>query len=251
MDVRFSDQRWDAFGGSASESSAYKFGTQSVAISARKPQLSAAQTLLAALARRDFAAVEATLDPAVRFRALTPSRLYEAAGPAETASFPRRWFGDADSFELLAAGVSDVAGRQYLSYRFRLHDEDGWQVIEQHAYVNVNPRTGTITTLDLLCSGFRTEDTPPDAPDAPEAADAPSASPAADATLDARGEGCATLTPLIRARMRELQSGQVLEVRSDDPAAREGIPAWSRLTGNALAAADTDGDVLRFYLRKK
>jgi len=35
--VRFSKQRWDAFGGSPSESSAYKFGTEGVAISARKP----------------------------------------------------------------------------------------------------------------------------------------------------------------------------------------------------------------------
>ena len=247
--MRFSEQRWDAFGGSPSESSAYKYGTRGVAISARKPQLSAGETLLAALARRDFAAVEATLDPAVRFRALTPSRLIEATGAAETAAYPRRWFGDADSFELLAAEVSDVAGRQRLSYRFRLHDEDGWQVIEQHAYASVDPGTGTITMLDLLCSGFRPEDVPLDVPHV--AADVPSGSPAADATLDALGEGCATLTPLIRARMRELESGQVLEVRSDDPAAREGVPAWSRMTGNVLTAADTDGGVLRFYLRKK
>jgi hypothetical protein len=35
--VHFSDKRWDAFGGSPSESDAYKFGTQGVAISARKP----------------------------------------------------------------------------------------------------------------------------------------------------------------------------------------------------------------------
>ena len=37
VDVRFSEQRWDAFGGSPSESSAYKFSTESVAIFARKP----------------------------------------------------------------------------------------------------------------------------------------------------------------------------------------------------------------------
>jgi len=37
VDVRFSEQRWDAFGGSPSESDAYKFGTQGVAITARKP----------------------------------------------------------------------------------------------------------------------------------------------------------------------------------------------------------------------
>ena len=70
--------------------------------------------------------------------------------------------------------------------------------------------------------------------------------------LYAEGETCATLTPLIRAKMRELESGSVLEVRTDDPSAREGIPAWSRLTGNELittVAEDTEHS--RFYLRKK
>ena len=34
--------------------------------------------------------------------------------------------------------------------------------------------------------------------------------------------------------MRDLQPGEVLEVRTDDPAARVGVPAWCRLTGNRL-----------------
>lgn len=76
--------------------------------------------------------------------------------------------------------------------------------------------------------------------------------PPADAVLDAPGSSCANLTPLIRGRIRELTSGQVLEVRSDDPAAREGVPAWSRLTGNELVAAvEDDAERTRFYLRKK
>ena len=76
--------------------------------------------------------------------------------------------------------------------------------------------------------------------------------PPASAVLDAPGSSCASLTPLIRARIRELASGQVLEVRSDDPAAREGVPAWSRLTGNELlATVHEDLDRTRFYLRRK
>ena len=70
--------------------------------------------------------------------------------------------------------------------------------------------------------------------------------------LEADGETCATLTPLIRASMRSLASGQVLEVRTDDPAAREGVPAWSRLTGNELlATVQEDTRHTRFYLRKR
>jgi len=51
--------------------------------------------------------------------------------------------------------------------------------------------------------------------------------------------------------MRRLESGQILELRSDDPAALEGIPAWCRLTGNELLATGREGDVLRFCIRKK
>lgn len=76
--------------------------------------------------------------------------------------------------------------------------------------------------------------------------------PPADVVLDAAGATCATLTPLIKAKMRELASGQVLEVRTDEPDAREGVPAWSRLTGNALLATiEEDARQIRFYLRKK
>ena len=79
-----------------------------------------------------------------------------------------------------------------------------------------------------------------------------SQTPLADAVLDAPGSSCAILTPLIRARIRELASGQVLEVRSDDAAARAGVPAWSRLTGNELlATVEEDPDRTRFYLRRK
>jgi TusA-related sulfurtransferase len=72
-----------------------------------------------------------------------------------------------------------------------------------------------------------------------------------DAELDAIGATCATLTPLIRTSMRELKSGGVLVVRTDDPTAREGISAWSRLTGNDLVAVEDEADHTRYYLRKK
>jgi TusA-related sulfurtransferase len=51
---------------------------------------------------------------------------------------------------------------------------------------------------------------------------------------------CIDLTPLIAKTMRDLQAGEVLEVRTDDPAARVGVPAWCRLTGNRLVQASAD-----------
>jgi tRNA 2-thiouridine synthesizing protein A len=53
-------------------------------------------------------------------------------------------------------------------------------------------------------------------------------------TLEAPGLACIDLTPLIAKAMRDLQPGEVLEVHTDDPAARVGVPAWCRLTGNRL-----------------
>ena len=74
---------------------------------------------------------------------------------------------------------------------------------------------------------------------------------AADMTVDLGQAGCGDMTPMIRGRLRELQSGQVLEVISEEPAAHEGIPAWSRLTGNELLATITESARSRFFIRKK
>lgn len=74
----------------------------------------------------------------------------------------------------------------------------------------------------------------------------------ADAVLEVYGLSCGLIEPAIKARIKELESGQVLEVRSDEPAAREGVPSWSRLTGNELlATVKDDAQRTRFYLRRK
>ena len=79
-----------------------------------------------------------------------------------------------------------------------------------------------------------------------------SSPPTADVRMDLVGQDCATLTPMIAARMRQLLSGQVLEVVSDDPTARNGLASWSRLTGNPLVAIVDDGPGrTRYYLRRK
>lgn len=55
-----------------------------------------------------------------------------------------------------------------------------------------------------------------------------------DRVLDAPGIACTSLTPLISSVMTELPPGALLEVRTDDPAARMGVPAWCRLTRHPL-----------------
>lgn len=69
--------------------------------------------------------------------------------------------------------------------------------------------------------------------------------------LDAAGEACGTVTPVIRKALAALHGGQVLEVLTRDPATRLGVPAWCRLTGHELVASQEDGQGSRFWIRKK
>lgn len=73
----------------------------------------------------------------------------------------------------------------------------------------------------------------------------------ADHTLDAAGEACGTVTPVIKQALSNLQPGQILEVLTHDPATRVGVPAWCRLTGHELV--DTlaqDPQRTQFWIRK-
>lgn len=85
-----------------------------------------------------------------------------------------------------------------------------------------------------------------------------SALPQADSVLEMldlderAGTACALLTPAIKARLREMQSGQILEVRVNDLTARLDIEAWCQLSGNPLLAITEEAlNVLRFFVRKK
>lgn len=114
---------------------------------------------LESLVDRDFGRLRSTLADDVRFRAMLPGGPAEWDGaPAVTDAF-KAWFGSADDFEVLDASVGEVGGRLHLSWRLRMRPApfdkgDGWHVIEQQAYADA---TGCIGTLDLLCSGFRSD----------------------------------------------------------------------------------------------
>jgi hypothetical protein len=111
------------------------------------------QVFLRALAGRDFAALEACFAPDIEFRALVPSGVREGAGPEEAMAWLRRWFGDADLFEMQHAALDLVADRLRISYRTRLRKEGVWYVIEQQAYCVVG--TSQVSAMNLVCSGFR------------------------------------------------------------------------------------------------
>ena len=70
--------------------------------------------------------------------------------------------------------------------------------------------------------------------------------------LAAPGMACISLTPLIGRTIKKLEPGSVLEVQTDDPAARQGVPAWCRLTKNQLLdVVEHDADNTSFHIEAK
>jgi len=69
----------------------------------------------------------------------------------------------------------------------------------------------------------------------------------ADDTFDAGTKGCGELVLDLMMRLRALAPGQVLHLVTIDLGAPEDIPAWCRLTGNALVHASHP----HYYIRRK
>jgi len=68
-----------------------------------------------------------------------------------------------------------------------------------------------------------------------------------DLTWDAGSLGCGELVLQLRQRLAAAPAGGVLELVARDPGARADIPAWCRLTGNSLVAAEHP----RYLIRRK
>jgi TusA-related sulfurtransferase len=74
---------------------------------------------------------------------------------------------------------------------------------------------------------------------------------AVSAVCDGGDQGCGGgLLLLMLQAMKRLEPGAVLEVRSTDLGVREDLPAWCRMTGNALLAEQEGERRNRYFLRK-
>lgn len=69
-------------------------------------------------------------------------------------------------------------------------------------------------------------------------------------TLDVRGQSCPL--PVVRASqaIKDLASGDVLEVLATDPGSKTDFPAWTRTTGHELVERSEDDGVFRYVVRK-
>lgn len=69
------------------------------------------------------------------------------------------------------------------------------------------------------------------------------------ALFDAMGQSCVELLLTMAKQLRALPVGDILKVVTDDPAAREDLGAWCRMTGNELASTVKGQGYASYYLR--
>lgn len=72
----------------------------------------------------------------------------------------------------------------------------------------------------------------------------------ADATLDCIGLYCPMPIANTAKKLKELKTGQVLEVLADDEGIKEDMPAWCRATGNELLEIEEEAGQYKVYIRK-
>ena len=193
--------------------------------------------------------------PEVHCRLMTPSRFFSFDAAADLVAKLTQWFGECSNFTVEHSRIELVGERLGIFYRFLLREQGKWFVVEQQLYCTLDD--GRIARLDLLCSGFQ-----PVEQGEGESSLVPRK--AGEQQTDSfplleifTGAGsaestCAVLTPAIKMKLRAMESGQVLEVRVDDPSARGDIEAWCRLSGNELVrVSEGEGHVLSFFVKKK
>jgi TusA-related sulfurtransferase len=192
--------------------------------------LATARSFAEAIMANDPADAVALLAPAVRFRHLIPKGPREIWGADETVDVFLAWFGGARELEVQSLLVDAIADRTSMRYRVRLHGGSGWEVIEQQQFLDMDD-AGRIAAIDLLCSGFR--------PDIrAEEVDAMTMH-----RFDAGTMGCADgLAREFRARILSIPVGDLLEVQTIDPAAKEDLPPLARLMGHAVRSVESPGD---------
>ncbi len=190
----------------------------------------AADRLVGAIAARDYARLFGVLARDARLRYLIPSGPGLVAGAADVAAKFFEWFGDVVELDMQEALIERISDRTSVRYRFLLREGRHPEVVEQQAYLDVDPE-GQITAIDLLCSGFR------------PAAGAGGARSAGVHEFDAGTMSCADgFASEFRRRIGAIPVGDTLAVTARDPAAKEDLPPLARLMGHTVRSVEAAGD---------
>jgi len=71
-----------------------------------------------------------------------------------------------------------------------------------------------------------------------------------DAEVDCVGLYCPIPITKTKEAMDKIESGQVLKVEADDPAAEEDIKNWAKRTGHEILDFEYEDTVMTFFIRK-
>lgn len=107
------------------------------------------------VATQNADALRDLLSPTVRFRALTPGRVWKRddADAIVDGVILGTWFSpERQITRVLAVDCAEVGSVDRVSYRFEVQLPDGRYVIDQQAYFKTEK--GKISWLHILCSGF-------------------------------------------------------------------------------------------------
>jgi TusA-related sulfurtransferase len=72
-----------------------------------------------------------------------------------------------------------------------------------------------------------------------------------DKIMDLKGMPCPMPVVKVSKGIKEIDIGQVIEALTTDPGALADFPAWARTSGNEILKTDQDGDVIKFYIKRK
>jgi tRNA 2-thiouridine synthesizing protein A len=73
----------------------------------------------------------------------------------------------------------------------------------------------------------------------------------ADQTLDCVGLYCPMPIVKTSQRIKELKSGEVLEIVADDKGIKQDMPAWCEATGNTCLGVEEAAGEIKVYVKKK
>lgn len=72
----------------------------------------------------------------------------------------------------------------------------------------------------------------------------------ADQTLDCMGFYCPIPIVKTNAKIKEMKTGQVLEILADDKGIKLDMPAWCRSTGHECLGIEEKGGEFKVYVKK-
>lgn len=68
--------------------------------------------------------------------------------------------------------------------------------------------------------------------------------------LDATGMACPMPIVKTKKAMKEVDSGEVLEIHATDQGAKSDLTAWAKSNGHELIELDEEAGVFKFWIRK-